>query len=113
MRRIWAHAAAFVGGFVGFYAGLITLIAAGGLDSAGWAPLFMCTGAGLLAGAAVAIVAESATIRIAVIGAVGGLLLGAFFTALDPDLTIIAIVLALSSQVLAFLPAYGSRRADV
>lgn len=104
MRRLWTHVAAFVGAFLGFYAGLIALIAAGGLDSAGWAPLFMSTGAGLLAGGAVAIVSKSASARIAAIGGVGGLLLGAVFTALDPDLTIIAIVLALSSQALAVLP---------
>jgi hypothetical protein len=104
MRRFWTHLAAFIGAFLGFYAGLITLVATGGLDSAAWAPLFMSAGAGFLAGAAVAIVGESATARIAAIGGVGGLLLGGVFTAFDPDLTITAIVLALYSQALASLP---------
>lgn len=104
MRRLWTHVASLVGAFLGFYAGLITLIAAGGLDSAGWAPLFTSAGAGLLAGAAAAIVGEAATARIAGIGLGGGVLLGAVLTALDPDLTVIAILLAVFSQALAVLP---------
>ena len=104
MRRLWVHIAALVGAFVGFYVGLFTLLGSQGLGSAEWAPLFMSTGAGLLAGGAVAVVSESATAKIAAIGVGGGALLGAFFTAINPDLTIIAILLAVFSQALAYLP---------
>lgn len=105
MRRVGTHVAALIGALVGFYAGLAALLAAGGLESAGWAPLFMSAGAGLVSGAAVAIFGESAGTCVWVIGPVGGLVLGAIFTANDPDLTVIAIVLAVFSQALAYLPS--------
>ncbi len=111
MRRAWTHLAALAGAFVGFYAGLATLLATGGLDSASWAPLFMCSGAGLLAGTAVAIVGEAATARIAAIGLAGGALLGGMLTVIDPDVTVVAVLLAVYSQALARLPRSARARA--
>lgn len=104
MRRFWTHVAALIGGLAGFYAGLAVLLAAGGLDSAGWAPLFMCTGAGLVAGTVVTVVSPTATRGVWMIGSIGGLTLGAFLTAADPDLTVVAVLVALASQALAWLP---------
>lgn len=104
MRRFFTHVSALVGAFVGFYAGLLSLLALAGLESASWTPLFASVGSGLFAGTAVAIVGESANARIVPLGAGGGLLLGVALTAIDPDLTVVAIVLAIFSQVLAALP---------
>lgn len=104
MRRVWTHIAAFVGAFIGFYVGLLSLLGSQGLGAAEWAPLYMCSGAGLLAGAAVAVVSESATARVAAVGFGGGAVLGAILVVINPDLTVIAVLLALYSQALAHLP---------
>jgi hypothetical protein len=68
----------------------------------------MSAGAGLLAGTGVAVFASSAGARIAMIGLAGGALLGAALTAIDPDITVIAILLAVGSQCLAVLPRSGN-----
>lgn len=102
MNRLRTHVAALIGALIGFYAGLVALLAVGGLESVGWAPGFMCAGSGLAAGAAVAITNRDATTRPSVVGLIGGLALGALFTALDPDLMVVAISLAVASQILAW-----------
>lgn len=80
MRSWWATLiAAVIAGAVGFYAGLLALLAVTGLEQPEWAPSMMVGGAGLFGAAAIGMMhrlSTAMTIGLAVLGAMTGALTG-------------------------------------
>ena len=106
MERLWRHVAALLAAGVGFYAGLAAAVAVLGLGSAGEAPLFMASLAGLGSGIAVGLFdgASRLTVR-SVAGLAAGLVLGALVWLTDAALEVAVAGVALVSQGLAWWSA--------